>query len=98
MIYHIIPKKEWEKALQIGFYVAPSLAHEGFIHCSTHTQVAGVLQRYYKNETALLLLHIDEPLLTSSVKYEWASSVNEMFPHIYGPLNTAAVVKAVTIK
>jgi uncharacterized protein (DUF952 family) len=98
MIYHVIQKKEWEKALQKGFYAAPSLADEGFIHCSTHSQVAGVLQRYYKNETALLLLHIDETQLTSSVKYEWATSINEMFPHIYGPLNTAAVVKADPVK
>jgi uncharacterized protein (DUF952 family) len=98
MIYHIIKKKEWKKALQKGFYAAPSLAEEGFIHCSIHTQVAGVLQRYYKNETSLLLLHIDETLLTSSVQYEWAASVNEMFPHIFGPLNTTAVVKAVPLK
>ncbi len=93
MIYHVTTKKEWEQALQQGFYEAPSLAAEGFIHTSTLPQVAGVLARYYKNQNNLVLLHIDEALLTSPLKYELAPSVNEMFPHIYGPINTDAVNK-----
>ncbi|HSN60500.1 MAG TPA: DUF952 domain-containing protein, partial [Ferruginibacter sp.] len=65
MIYHVTKKKSWELALQEGFYETDSLATEGFIHNSTLEQVAGVLNRYYKNETDLVLLHIDEVLLTS---------------------------------
>ena len=93
MIYHVIKKSDWENALQNGKYEAASLASEGFIHNSTLPQVAGVLDRYYKNETDLLLLHIDEAKLTSPLKYELAPSVNEMFPHLFGPLNLDAVVK-----
>ncbi len=93
MIYHVCRKPEWEDALQKGFYDTGSLATEGFIHNSTLQQVAGVLQRYYKNETGLVLLHIDETLLTSSLRYELAPSVNELFPHIFGPINLEAVIK-----
>ena len=93
MIYHVCRKAEWEQALQKGFYDTGSLATEGFIHNSTLQQVAGVLQRYYKNETGLVLLHIDETLLTSSIRYELAPSVNELFPHIFGPINLEAVIK-----
>lgn len=93
MIYHVTKKQAWEEALQKGFYEAASLATEGFIHNSSLTQVAGVLERYYKNETNLMLLHIDESKLSSPLKYELAPSVNEMFPHIYGPINIDAVVK-----
>jgi uncharacterized protein (DUF952 family) len=38
-------------------------------------------------------LHIDETKLTVPLRYELAPSVNEMFPHLFGPLNLDAVVK-----
>jgi uncharacterized protein (DUF952 family) len=93
MIYHVITHANWQSALQMGYYEAESLAAEGFIHTSKATQVAGVLERYYQNQTDLLLLHIDEEKLTATLKYELAPSVNEAFPHIYGRLNLDAVVK-----
>jgi len=94
MIYHVITEINWQYALENGFYEADSMAKEGFIHTSKAKQVAGVLERYYKGQTDLILLHIDETKLTSPLKYELASSVNEEFPHIYGRLNLDAVVKA----
>ncbi|MCP9750096.1 DUF952 domain-containing protein [Ferruginibacter sp. HRS2-29] len=98
MIYHVTTKTAWEAALQHGFYEAPSLHTEGFIHNSTAGQVSGVLDRYYKNATGLILLHIDESKLTSPLKYELAPSVNEEFPHIFGPINLDAVVKTEDIR
>lgn len=97
MIYHVITKKAWQEALEKGFYVAPSLATEGFIHCSNKEQVAGVLERYYKNIPDLLLMHIDENRLEAEVKYEIAPSVNEAFPHVHGRLNLDAVVTTTEI-
>jgi uncharacterized protein (DUF952 family) len=93
MIYHVVTRASWENALQQGFYEAESLAKEGFIHTSKAEQVAGVLNRYYKGQSNLLLLHIDEIKLTAPLKYEMAPSVNEAFPHIFGPLNLDAVIK-----
>jgi len=93
MIYHVTTKAAWEQALQNGFYETASLHTEGFIHNSTQQQVSGVLDRYYKNATDLLLLHIDESKLTSPLKYELAPSVKEEFPHIFGPINLDAVVE-----
>ena len=93
MIYHVVTQANWQNALQQGFYEHESLAKEGFIHTSKAEQVAGVLERYYKNQSNLFLLHIDETKLTAPLKYELASSVNEEFPHIFGPLNLDAVVK-----
>ena len=98
MIYHVTKKSDWEMALQVGSYEAASLKTEGFIHNSTAAQVAGVLDRYYKNEKDLVLLHIDESKLYSSLKYELAPSVNELFPHIFGPINIDAVIKTEEIK
>jgi uncharacterized protein (DUF952 family) len=93
MIYHVTTKPAWELALQKGFYETASLLTEGFIHNSTLAQVPGVLDRYYKDQGDLTLLHIDESLLTAELKYELAPSVNEMFPHIFGPINLNAVIK-----
>ncbi|MFN8243475.1 MAG: DUF952 domain-containing protein [Ferruginibacter sp.] len=94
MIYHVVNKADWQAAEKDGEYRAASLASEGFIHTSKKEQVAGVLDRYYKGQTGLLLLHIDESRLRAPLKYEMAPSVNEEFPHIYGPLNTDAVLLA----
>ena len=93
MIYHVVTAQNWQKALQQDFYEADSLAAEGFIHCSKQEQVKGVLERYYAGQSGLLLLHIDEIKLTAILKYELAPSVNEEFPHIFGPLNLDAVVE-----
>lgn len=96
-IYHVTTAAEWNAAKEKGFYTAPSLATEGFIHNSTETQVAGVLERYYKGKTDLVKLVIDTDELTHPLKWELAPSVNEEFPHIYGPLNLDAVVDVVLI-
>ncbi len=93
MIYHITTKKQWEKALSVGFFEEPSLETEGFIHMSTMEQIAGVLDRYYKNIPELLMLHVDETKLIAELKYELSPSVNQYFPHIYGTINLDAVVK-----
>ena len=60
MIYHVVTEWNWQKAVQQGFYEAPSLLLEGFIHTSKAEQVKGVLERYYKDQFGLLLLHIDD--------------------------------------
>ncbi len=93
MIYHITTKQQWETAKEKGFFEETSLNTEGFIHNSTEAQVAGVLERYYKDKTDLLLMHIDESKLEAELKYELAPSVNEMFPHVFGIINLNAVVK-----
>lgn len=91
-IYHVTTKQEWNNAKGRGFYIVPSLETEGFIHCSEAQQVDGVLKRYYQGETDLLILVIDTQELISELKYELAPSVNENFPHIYGPINLDAVI------
>ena len=93
MIYHVTTKKIHDAAAQSGFYDAPSLQTEGFIHACSAEQLSGVFERYYPDKTGLFILHIDETLLTSLFKYELAPSVNEMFPHIFGVINNDAVVR-----
>jgi uncharacterized protein (DUF952 family) len=92
IIYHIATAEEWKQALFNGFYETASLKTEGFIHCSTEKQVRGVLDRYFKDRTGLIKLVIDTDKLTDDLKFELAPSVNEEFPHVYGPINLEAVI------
>ncbi len=92
LIYHVTTQQAWDDAVAKGFYAAASLEIEGFIHCSTTDQVAGVLERYYKGVTNLVKLVIDPDLLKSELKFELAPSVNELFPHVFGNINLDAVI------
>lgn len=97
-IYHVTTKAEWEVAKKKGYYSAPSLETEGFIHCSEEHQVQGVLERYFKNRNDLLKLVIEPQKLKAELKYELAPSVKETFPHVYGPINLDAIVEELEIK
>ncbi len=90
-IYHIACEKTWLDALEFGEYLHPSLGSEGFIHCSTRSQVVRTASRYFRGQTGLVLLVIDPGLAAAEIRYE-ASGV-EVFPHLYGPLNLDAVVE-----
>ena len=95
MIYHLSTPAEWDEAQAAGDYTSSSrdrtLADEGFIHCSRADQVAGVLGRFYVDAGPLLLLAVDTELLTAPWQDdEIAPGV--FFPHVYGPINLAAVV------
>jgi uncharacterized protein (DUF952 family) len=92
IIYHITTKNEWQIALAQGFYEAASLATESFIHCSTEQQVAGVLQRYFAGKTDLVKLTIDTSKLNVKLQYDFAPSIGEAFPHIYGSINPDAII------
>ncbi len=96
-IYHITTQTQWDEAKQKGFYEADTLASEGFMHCSTEDQVAGVLDRYYQGRTGLVKLTIQKDKVERPLIFELAGSINELFPHIHGQLNLDAVVAVTPI-
>ena len=91
IIYHLVPVSHWEAARNEPEYRAESLATEGFIHCSKdHTQALAVANRLYSGRQDMLVLEVETECLTSPLKHEPSRS-GEIYPHIYGPLNTSAV-------
>lgn len=98
MIYHIVTPEQWAPFEYASAYKSETLDAETFIHCSIQTQIAGVLERYYGNVDNLLLMHIDESKLTSALLYEPAPNGTELFPHVYGPINSEAIVELVWLK
>ena len=71
-----------------------TLAEQGYIHASTAEQVAGVASAYYRGVPDLLLLVIDPARVIPEIRYEPVPGQDQPYPHIYGPLNTDAVVEA----
>ena len=95
-IYHIAARADWEQASRDGQYTTStrgvSLEQEGFIHTSTATQVPGVADAFYRDAPDLVLLVIDAERVGSPIRYE-PGPAGDPYPHIYGPLNTDAVLE-----
>ncbi len=93
IIYHLIDQASWDSARSTQEHRADSLAAEGFIHCSEdQDQLLRVANRLYSGRKDMLALAVDPELLSAPLKREPSRS-GEVYPHIYGPLNTDAVVK-----
>ncbi len=92
LIYHITTKTDWADAQSKGFYEAPALKEEGFIHCCEAAQVDHIKSKYYTQTADLVKLIIDTEKLKSQLVFEWSPSLEETFPHIYGPIDMDAVV------
>lgn len=80
-------------AFDTDLYRASSLESVGFIHCSFAEQLDAVIKRYYSKEREVVVLEIETERLMSRTLNE-ASTNNEIYPHIYGPVNRDAIVAA----
>lgn len=89
-LLHITPRCDWEAAQATGSYAPASLEAEGFIHLSEAAQVLWVAHQFYRSQRGLVLLAIDPACLTAELRYDEVPG-HGTFPHLYGPLNLAAV-------
>lgn len=73
-------------------YVPPDFNQEGFIHSTDGAEnMLLVVNRIYRDDPRdFLVLYIDKERVQSPIKYE---DPNEIYPHIYGPLNRDAIVE-----
>jgi uncharacterized protein (DUF952 family) len=96
-VLHITTNAAWQAALTAGVaYRAPSLETEGFIHCSTPAQVPWVANRRFRGMTEpRILLRLELDALSSELKWETSEPDMPPFPHIYGPIDLAAVVEVI---
>jgi uncharacterized protein (DUF952 family) len=94
LIYHITSRLSWSAAQTDGAYSADTLASQGFIHCSKVDQILRVANTFYANQHGLVILEIASSFLTVPLRWELGTDkADELFPHLYGPLNLAAVVQ-----
>ncbi len=96
-LWHLALAREWAAAVAGGGYRTSTLGRtmdeEGFTHCAHLHQVEGVARRFYAEVAdPLVLLEIDPTRLASEVVEEVPPGAPEAFPHVYGPIDVAAVV------
>lgn len=101
-IFHIATSADWQEATRTGRYTTSTygvpLAEEGFIHASRADQWQGVRERWYAEATEpLVLLVIDTDRLSAPVVEEPAPGTTETFPHVYGAIETSAVVQVLPL-
>jgi len=91
-IFHITERSIWLEAKHNTFYEGDTLSADGFIHCCLFEQIEDVLLNWFKGKRDIVILDIDPKILSSPVKYENLEGGQELFPHIYGPINLDAVI------
>jgi uncharacterized protein (DUF952 family) len=101
-LFHIATVSDWDAARATGRYTTSTrgrtLAQEGFIHASRGDQWQAVRERWYAGVTEpLVLLVIDPDKLSSPVLDEAVPGSGETFPHVYGPIDVAAVVQTIAL-
>lgn len=99
-LLHAALPADWEAALETGAYHwstrGRTLAEVGFVHLAYPEQLDGVVERFYADVDALVILVVDRARLSDPVIDEPpAPGVAERFPHLYGPLPLDAVVRTV---
>jgi uncharacterized protein (DUF952 family) len=93
VIYHMCTRAEWRTAEAAGVYQGSSQdAADGFIHFSAAGQVVGSAAKHRAGQPELVLLSVDAAALGEALKWE-TSRGGALFPHLYGPLLLAAVVR-----
>jgi len=94
-IFHVANGDYLREATDTGLYrgstLDRSLEDEGFIHCSRRDQLQTMVNRWYRDAEHIIVLIIDRERVVSPVIDEPGSD-GQTYPHIYGPLNTDAVI------
>ncbi|HMS64820.1 MAG TPA: DUF952 domain-containing protein [Ignavibacteria bacterium] len=98
MIYHIIDAENPDADLSGDFYIPESFTKVGFIHCSDILKIEESANRFFRGRKQLIILCINEELVTSEIITEDLYNSGYKFPHIYGPLNLNSVTNTFKIK
>ncbi|MCB1263475.1 MAG: DUF952 domain-containing protein [Mycobacterium sp.] len=97
LLVHLCEVRDWEHARAAGELRPESLREVGFVHLSTQWQVHLPANRIFAGRPDLLLLYIDRSMLAGPLRWEPGvpgDPAAMLFPHLYGPLPTGAVVAA----
>ena len=95
-IYHLAPAGRWRDWPSEQPYLPAEYDADGFVHCTAGDQLMlAVANRFYRATPGdFVLLMIDPALLTAPLKWEApADDMALLFPHIYGPIDHAAVLE-----
>jgi uncharacterized protein (DUF952 family) len=87
-IYKILPRQAWEAALAVGRFEGSAVdLADGYMHFSTAAQAPETAARHFRDQTDLLVLEVEADDLGAHLRWE-PSRGGDLFPHLYGVLNT----------
>ena len=90
-VYKILARSEWTAAKVAGVFKGSALdLKDGYIHLSTAAQAGETARLHFSGQADLMLLTLDAEQLGAAIKWE-PSRGGQLFPHLYGALNTADV-------
>jgi uncharacterized protein (DUF952 family) len=90
-VYKILSRAEWNAAEAVGVFAGSALDRsDGYIHLSTAGQAGETARLHFRGQAELVLLTLDAERLAGAIKWE-PSRGGQLFPHLYGVLNTAEV-------
>jgi uncharacterized protein (DUF952 family) len=94
--YHLVAAPTWAEREPAAPYASASLEAEGFIHCTdgAAAMVATANRHYRADPREFLVLTVDLDATGSPWRFDDAA---EAYPHVYGPIDPAAVLAAVPI-
>lgn len=95
--YHLVPAPVWEAGKSGEWYTPEAYEADGFIHCTNGLdQLVTVANMFYVSDAReFRTLVLDTARIESELRYDDEA---ELFPHIYGPLNTSAVIGELTVE
>jgi uncharacterized protein (DUF952 family) len=94
VIFHLTTPAEWATARERGSVSPPSLATEGFVHCSTADQLEGTIARHFAGVDELVLLRLHEEPLGEDLRWE-ESRPGERYPHLYRAIGLDEVAEVI---
>jgi uncharacterized protein (DUF952 family) len=91
-IYHFTDLMFWEKQSENDSYISKTFTEEKFIHFSDYEHLQKSME-LYASDNEQIILKIDTNLVKGNLIWEFASSRNVSFPHLYAPLNKNNIVE-----
>jgi len=95
--YHLVPADVWAARKDAAEYVPEAYDQDGFIHCTNGLdELVKVANMFYTGDPrTFVTLILDVDTISSEVRYD---DPDRTYPHIYGPLNTDAVIGELSVR
>ena len=94
LIFKIVSQTAWIEAEKNGLFEGAAIdLQDGYIHFSTAEQAVQTAALHFKGQDDLLLVAVSTDVLGEDLVFE-PSRGGDLFPHLYGKLNTADIAWA----
>jgi len=92
LVFKIVATDEWRAAEAAGTFPGAAVDRtDGYIHLSTAAQAPETAAKWFAGRADLTLVAVDAKALHPDLRWE-PSRGGALFPHLYAPLPTSAVV------